>query len=333
VLTPEDEREFARWRAADPRHEAAVRRLEGAWAALQPLRDFRPEARRHPDRDLLGSPARGKMIAFPTRVMAIAAAVALMLAAGAWVRWHTAAPEPATIYATTADGYQRVVLTDGSVLELNGNTSAEVRFTPTERRVHLASGEAHFAVAKNASRPFWVEANGVSVRAVGTAFNVRLGEREVEVLVTEGKVAVSQNAGPALLAGTQTNERNQPTSRDPILVSANERALIATVRPALTAAMSAPVVERIAPETLRNALAWQEPRVVFAGTPLVEVIMQFNRHNTVQLELADPELGALPIGGSFRAENVEGFVRLLESGLNVVVERPAANRIVLHRGK
>ncbi|MCX6934448.1 MAG: DUF4880 domain-containing protein, partial [Verrucomicrobia bacterium] len=35
---------FERWCAADPRHAAAVARLENAWAALQPLRDFRPAA-------------------------------------------------------------------------------------------------------------------------------------------------------------------------------------------------------------------------------------------------------------------------------------------------
>jgi transmembrane sensor len=72
---------------------------------------------------------------------------------------------------------------------------------------------------------------------------------------------------------------------------------------------------------------------VFADTPLAEVIAQFNRRNAVQLVLADPELATLSVAGSFRAENVEAFVRLLESSRDVRVERPETTRILLRRAK
>ncbi|HRJ48303.1 MAG TPA: DUF4880 domain-containing protein, partial [Opitutaceae bacterium] len=49
--------EFELWRRKDPRHEAAVARLETTWHTLQQLRDFRPAARMHPDRDLLAGAA------------------------------------------------------------------------------------------------------------------------------------------------------------------------------------------------------------------------------------------------------------------------------------
>lgn len=333
VLTPEDERKFARWRAADPRHEAAVVRLEGAWAGLQQLHEFRPAAQRHPDRDLLARPARGKIAAFPARAIALAAAAALVLAAGWWALRLAAGPAPAALYTTTDGGYERVMLADGSVLELNGDTSAEVRFTPAERRVRLARGEAHFTVAKNAARPFWVEAGGVAVRAVGTAFNVRIGAREIEVLVTEGKVELNKSVGPAAATGPRPANSGLRASGSPTLLVANERALIATARVAVAAALLAPVVERVGPEAVREALAWQGPRLVFVDTPLAEVVTQFNRRNAVQLVLADPALATLPVGGSFRAENVEAFVRLLESGSDVAVERPDATRIVLRRAK
>ena len=67
------------------------------------------------------------------------------------------------------------------------------------------SGEAYFTVAKNPGRPFVVAAGGVGVRAVGTAFNVRLDSDAVEVLVTEGRVQVSRSGfddeGSSLVAG------------------------------------------------------------------------------------------------------------------------------------
>jgi len=331
-LSPLDERKFAAWRAADPRHEAAVARLERAWTALQPLRDFRPAAVRHPDRDLLAGPVRGGIFAFPAplRAAALAAAALVVVAAGWWALRPAATSAPDAVYATTVGGYERVMLADGSVLELNGDTAAEVHFTAAERRVGLARGEAHFTVAKNPARPFRVEAGGVAVRAVGTAFNVRLGARDVEILVTEGKVAVS-DAGPALAAVPPRGERNPqtgaPTSGGPTVLSANERLVVG---PAHGAA-----VERVSPAAMRDALAWQSPRLVFVDTPLAEVVAQFNRRNAMQLELADADsvLAALPVGGSFRAENVEAFVRLLESGGDVTVDRADAARLVLRRTK
>jgi transmembrane sensor len=42
-------------------------------------------------------------------------------------------------------------------------------------------------------------------------------------------------------------------------------------------------------------------------------------------------LGVLPIGGSFRAENVDAFVRLLTTGGELVAERPGPNRVLLRR--
>jgi transmembrane sensor len=61
--------------------------------------------------------------------------------------------------------------------------------------VVLERGEAHFQVAKNPARPFVVVARGVEIRAVGTAFSVGLESTRVEVLVTEGQVAVETASG------------------------------------------------------------------------------------------------------------------------------------------
>ena len=127
----------------------------------------------------LAQPARGKTTSFPGRWIAVAAAAALVLAAGWWTLRSVVSLPPAAHYVTTVGGYERVMLADGSVLELNGDTEAEVRFTAAERRVRLARGEAHFTVAKNSARPFWVEANDVAVRAVGTAFNTAGGVLKV----------------------------------------------------------------------------------------------------------------------------------------------------------
>lgn len=317
-LAPAQAREFEAWRRADPRHAAAVARLAeaGALMAKMPL-----------VRDALQSP----VVPFPqsprTRATPAARrfapawiagglAAAVVLSAVIW--WPRAtAPETAPGFATSAEGFERAVLEDGSVVELNGSTRVRVDFVPGERRVALLAGEAHFTVAPDAARPFVVTAGGVAVRAVGTAFNVRLAAESVEVLVTEGKVALAR---PAVAAGV---------GAPPTLVAAHERVVVPAVQPRPGPAQAQPVVEKIAPEVVRTALSWQERKLVFAETPLREVVAQFNRRNRLQLTVADPALGERPIGGTFAADNAEGFVRLLESSGAAAVERRGEFELLL----
>ncbi|MBC7367018.1 MAG: hypothetical protein H7343_09450, partial [Undibacterium sp.] len=115
----------------------------------------------------------------------------------------------------------------------------------------------------------------------------------------------------------------------PTLVTANERTLIAL--PALTSAAAppTPTVEKIAAPALREALSWQERKLVFSETPLREVVAQFNRRNRLQLVLGDDAPAGRPVGGTFAADNVEGFIRLLDGGDSIAVERRGETTVVL----
>ncbi len=333
-LSSAEAAEFARWRAEDPRHEAAVARLEATWSALAGLRDFRPEASRHPDRDLLGSARESRPASrwrWPAALAGAAALVCVVLVGMSLKgRLGSVPPDAGQVYATTQDGYQRVALPDGSNVELNASSEVEVRFTTAQRRVRLVRGEAHFVVAKDRSRPFVVDAGALAVRAVGTAFNVRLGTKDIEVLVTEGRVAVADSRQVRAVETVPAAEPAQSSVATELV--ANHRLVVPVpLRVALGESELAPRIERVTPEGVRESLAWQGPRLVFADTPLADAIEQFNRRNPVQLELGDPDLAVLPIGGSFRAENVEAFVRLLTAGGEMVAERPGPNRVVLRR--
>ena len=92
-------------------------------------------------------------------------------------------------------------------------------------------------------------------------------------------------------------------------------------------------MERVPSDQMREKLLWQEQRLVFLETPLSEVLEQFNRRNTVQISLGDAELATLPVGGSFRPENVESFVHLLASNGDIIVERTSPDRIVLRKSR
>jgi transmembrane sensor len=233
------------------------------------------------------------------RVALASAAGALALLIAGWV-WmlpaRSVSPANASVAASAAPEAQ--ALPDGSRIELRPGARIAVEFSGAVRRVALLEGEAYFAVAKDAARPFVVAAHGVEVRAVGTEFSVGLGAGRVEVIVTEGRVAVDHASVAAPLATLAAGDR-------------------ATVNPAAPAV--APVVEKISAAALAAGHAWRVPRLELAATPLGEVVALFNRHGPVRLAL-DPALADLRLGGALRADNTEALLRLLRDEFGLVAE-------------
>ncbi len=306
-------REFAAWRALDPRHEAAVVRLEQTWGTLQALRNYRPLQGGRPDADALAPKSSQRILSFP--ILAAVAAVAVV-ALAIW-QWQRISPDSGVRYVTMTGQYKRVPLSDGSIVDLNGDTEIRVEYAPSERRIRLVHGEGHFTVAKNAARPFVVRADAITVRAVGTAFDVRIGSDAIGVLVTEGRVHIDKVAA-------------QSADVDGSTVDAGNRLVIPAK---IETALARLVTEKVTPESIHAALDWQNQPLRFVDTPLREVIAQLNARNRVQITLAEADLGDLPFAGSFRADNVEGFVRLLASDRELIVERVDSEHINLRRRK
>jgi transmembrane sensor len=320
-FTAAEQDEFFAWLAADPRHGERFAQHQATWQDLNLLAQWRPEHATEPNPDLLAKPPARKtrrllrpLVFFPV-LLAAAAAVALLLT---WERPGSRpdAPRPDRP-ATPAIAFERRVLEDGSTVDLARGAAIEVRFTADERHVRLMRGEAFFTVAKNPARPFVVNAGGVNVRAVGTAFNVRLDARSVEVEVAEGRVRVvgpkpevSGQPAPAVPAPSAVL-RAPPTET---FLSAGERAVV----PRPPAVMTVPVRPIVAQTAVPRAPA---RLLEFQAVPLADVVAEFNRHNPVQLKIGDAELEDLPIVASFRADNVEGFVRLLQATAGVTAER------------
>ncbi len=315
-LTATEQDAYLEWLYRDPAHGKAIVLLERAWGSLNQLEQWRPVHSAVPNPDLLAP-------RFPVKYfrlgVALAAAAAIGVAFYAWspTRTELAAPRRTAVIHPAAE---RQVLEDGSVIELNTGARVEVQFTPTERRVRLSKGEAHFTVAKNPTRPFIVRADKVAVQAVGTAFSMSLGLKEVSVVVTEGKVRVDEVSAPTA-AGDGTPAPAQPT---PSFLIAGQQAVI----PRTASAAGRFQVSDLTPAEIERVLDWQGMRLGFAEMPLRDVVDNFNRYNHTQLAVADEATGAILVDGNFRADNVDAFVRLLESSFSVQAARHG-NRIVL----
>ena len=216
-------------------------------------------------------------------------------------------------FSTPVGGFSRITLVDGSVMEMNADTRVQVAFEAHQRRVFLERGEAHFTVARDPSRPFWVESNGFGVRAVGTAFDVHLTSQGIDVLVTAGRVKL----------GTQNH---QEIDSAPI-VGAGWRAVLNASKRGVAK------LEKMSGQQMRSILAWQSSRLSFVEMPLSEVVEEFNERNDLQLRIEGAELANLSVGGSFAADNVDSFVRLFTSSGDIVADRTTPGVIVLRKAR
>ncbi len=147
-------------------------------------------------------------IANPVFWLRIAASITLITAVG-YLSYRLLSSEegrPVQLVAsntTTADS-----LPDGTRIVLNKQTEVEYAFDP-QRETHTVrlAGEAFFDIKPDIGKTFIVEANGVIIRDIGTAFNVKAyaDQKLVEVSVEEGEVMFFTHDQPGihLVAGEQ----------------------------------------------------------------------------------------------------------------------------------
>jgi transmembrane sensor len=309
-----DQREFVAWIKRSPLHLRSYLDAERTWTDLGKI-----DAQRRLDVEaLLAAPDSNIVqladsvrpaVARPSRRSVITSLAASVLFACVGLVWFQA---QFSNRFTTGVGEQRTLrLSDGSTVVLNTDTSVRVSFSDTVREVHLLDGEALFDVASNPARPFRVRSDHVVAQAVGTSFVVRKNASQTVVTVIEGKVAVVDLAQFDVAAP----EIVPPQA---VHVSAGTRAdvIAADVR-------TAPVANPAA------VTSWRSGRLIFDGTPLSEVVAEFNRYNDVQLELEGDHLSDERISGVFDSNQPQALARFLERSGVIEPVAAAGNRIAL----
>ncbi|MCY3620267.1 MAG: FecR domain-containing protein [Gammaproteobacteria bacterium] len=301
-------REFARWLLRSPVHveeflrvTALREELEQAalpeWVAdILARRD--PGIAEIPIHSPLGT-ARPHRRAHRPRFLPVAGGVAAA-ALLAWVVWFVSPASPPDGHAassvTTEVGEQRFLpLADGSTIQLNTDSSVDIRLGTTERQVDLRHGEALFDVVVDPERPFRVVSHDVIVEAIGTRFSVFRRAEDTRVTVVEGRVSVIPNRAAPSAAPTSPN-----TTETPIELIAGQQAF-----------WSPEQVPLPAPVDPAKVTAWTERRLVFEDEPLDGVVAEFNRYNVSRLSVGDPALSKRRITGVFDVNDPDRFIEVL----------------------
>lgn len=215
--------------------------------------------------------------------------------------------------ATPLARNQHSTLPDGSGIDVAARSVVDIDFTGMKRRLQLRDGEAFFKVRHDPKHPFVVEAAGIQVTAVGTAFDVRREGVEVTVTVKEGIVRVSQ-------PGQDVPEGVQKT-----LVSETAGAGYQVAIDTTTGRVRRSIVDADA------ALAWREGRLEFAGDNLDAVLLSVNRYSARPIVLADPSLGSLTFTGTIFFGSIDAWLDGLQQVFPVTVDRSSRDRIILSR--
>jgi transmembrane sensor len=324
--TPELWEELQTWLDSHPRHRAEFIRQRTAWNRCDKLKILRPQdgtidadvltkiefvddaeesgakvasepAAKSHDRSRRALPGNFKL----TRGGWLATGAVLGLAIlGAWsVAFRSGGWET---YQTAIGATQQVALSDGSTVDLNTDSVMLVRMTAGRRDIVLKHGEALFHVAHDGTRPFFVTAEDTVVRAVGTAFSVRIHEdNSVDVLVAEGRVTV----------GTpKIDFAEQPEL--PSSASALGMGDVAAVSHGRVS------IRRNQPDEVARKLDWRTGYLSFQGETLSEEVSEFNRYNLRRLIVADPSILQIRYGARFRLHDIDSFVAALEQKFHVM---------------
>ncbi|GAA0467332.1 FecR family protein [Parasphingorhabdus litoris] len=304
-----DQKRFKAWLEESPRHAEAYALQEEVWTAMQDSAV---------DDDILAM--RQSALAMPAaannngwlKYGAIAASL-LVLAISVVIfnpfqfgngsgnidpvdQLAQAEPQASPIYKTAIGQRSTVNLPDGSVVELNTDSLIQINFSNERRDVILLRGEALFEVAKDASRPFVVEADGKLVTAIGTTFSVRRADDEIRVTLIEGIVTVDdedrEDANPNAVGTKQLRPGEQ-------LVALGDQPF------------------KVSMINTDAVTSWKDGRLIFDNEPLGAIVQEVNRYSTRKLVVGDATLSDMRVSGIFQVGSVDSFAAALEASFPV----------------
>jgi transmembrane sensor len=203
-------------------------------------------------------------------------------------------------YKTAVGEISNVALADGSTLKLNTDSEILVNFSATQRDITLLKGEVFFEVAKNPNKPFVVAVGEERVTAIGTAFCVDLSTPEsLEVLVTEGQVRVNREASTLSVT-------DQHLPYEEVFLTPGQKVVISDNTSSVSHDQNSD-----------SMLAWREGMLLFEGETLEQAIREIDRYTPLSFKIIDHEIAEIPVGGFFRAGDLEQLLLVLEQNFGV----------------
>ncbi len=177
------------------------------------------------------------------------------------------------------------------------------QFVLDERRISLEYGHAFLQVAKDPSRPFYLQSDGAQIKVLGTAFDVsnRLGQHTVTVALKEGAVEFSDQKG--FLQRMQPGDRLRYNKVDNKL-------------------------EAFEQYDVANIGQWTAGKLNFSQTQLVDALAQLEDRYQISFKIKDSSLLNLPVTGKFENMPLARVLFLLGESTGLTFKQQEKNILV-----
>ena len=289
--SPFEEERLKRWRETTAENEEYFREMSQVWKLTNPETVIPASGPPSVEEILATAPvpfdvgrssevARSRRTPRPWKSWGLLAASVAAVGLGLQVL-GPGGPNPLAVHQATPNESLTVTLEDGSFIRLAQGSTLREWEAEGQREVSL-EGRAFFAVAADENRPFVVRAGGGEVRVLGTRFQVDTDGNEVETVVVEGLVRVSNDEGS-------------------VEVPAGSVARMGSLE-----APTATVVEDVF-----AMMHWPEGILVFQATSLAQVVDEVSRHYGRDLRIEGPDLPQRRVTAWFQGEAFEAIAESL----------------------
>lgn len=200
----------------------------------------------------------------------------------------------------------RVVLPDGSIVNLNSGSSLRypARMDSTLRYAFI-KGEAFFDIKRDPRHPFIVKTNDLTIKVLGTKFNVKSyeDERTVETTLVSGTIEIFSRKGiksdkQKILVMKPNQQAIFERQSGKIAISEiPENPAIEDFRP-----MKRQVHKKVDVNTI---IAWKDNRLLFRDESFAELSRKLERWYDVEIEIQDKDLAGALFSGIFERETIE----------------------------
>lgn len=279
----EEEEYFRRWRTQRAEHEERYQEAAAVWRAT---RSYEPRLRLRPlAYEAIVAEGGRRRIEMrtkrsPVALAGIAAALIIGFAVALWSAEGRVRPHGSE-FVTGEEETATARLRDGTVVRLGPRSRLVVPPDGMGREVVLV-GRAFFAVAEDRGRPFVVRTSAGDATALGTRFEVSVRERDLRLVVLEGRVAVS--AGGKEVEVESHRVSHVRDGAEPSVVEVDD---------------------------VWPLLGWMGGFMAFESTPLVEVGRELERRFGLKLVVEDAELSRQTVTVWFADDPLDRVVGVL----------------------
>jgi ferric-dicitrate binding protein FerR (iron transport regulator) len=259
--------------------------------------------------------ARPRKITLVSRVMKYAAILLLMLCIGGLTGYFYSERNTGNAYSgiqkfSALKGSVSIVeLTDGTKIWLNSGSQLTYREDPKgKQRLAELTGEAFFEVTHNEKFPFLVKAGKLTVRDLGTAFNIKAysTDRLVETSLVEGKAEILNSSGGLLSLLKPGDNAIYTTDNGKIEIKPIENNVLS---------------------------AWRDGKFVIRDQRLEDIFRELSRWYDVEFRFENPKFKDYRYTGNIKktttAQHILKMLKLTTHFNYRIIEKPAEPDVII----